>query len=465
MISGAGMKNKKLLLVSANRHTVPYPVYPLGISYLRSHLEKNAPGLEMMTFDFIDRSYDDYAACLREYKPDYTGISLRNIDDVNIYRKESFISHYRNIIDITRHNSGSVIITGGAGFSIYPAVLFDMLRPDFGICGEGEESLLQLMQMLMNSETGNAPGPDFSRVKGLIYRNAAGVTKINKKEQRLETPSLGFENSLRDYYWQHSGMLNIQTKRGCPYKCIYCTYPVIEGNTIRTLEVDNVVRTLSDLDEQGISYVFFTDSVFNSDNEYNNLLADKMISKKLKIRWGGYFNFSNIRKDDLKKYREAGLQHIEFGTESLSDTTLKNYRKPFRVKDVLKASEICNELDIHFAHFLILGGYGETRATLNETFGNSKKISNSLFFPFTGMRIYPGTWLHKAAIRENLVGRSDDLLEPVYYVSKNIEVSELKEMAKATGQTWIFPDDDLSAGMERLRKKNFKGPLWEYLIK
>ncbi len=85
--------------------------------------------------------------------------------------------------------------------------------------------------------------------------------------------------------------------------------------------------------------------------------------------------------------------HIEFGTDSLSDTTLKNYGKPFTVADILEASKICNRLKIHCAHFLILGGYGETEDTLNETFENSKKIERTVFFPFVGMRIYPGTKL------------------------------------------------------------------------
>jgi len=229
--------------------------------------------------------------------------------------------------------------------------------------------------------------------------------------------------------------------------------------------VDNVISTLKDLGQQGINYVFFTDSVFNSDNEYNNILADRIIEEKIDIKWGGYFNFSKINRDNLKKLKDAGLEHIEFGTESLSDETLKSYKKPFRVKDVLRASEICNELGIHFAHFLILGGYGETIATLEETFENSKKISGTVFFPFIGMRIYPGTWLHKAALKEKRVSNTDNLLGPVYYVSEDIDLSHLKPMAQATGQMWIFPDDDLSAGMDRLRKKNFKGPLWEYLIR
>jgi radical SAM superfamily enzyme YgiQ (UPF0313 family) len=244
---------------------------------------------------------------------------------VNIYKKESFISHYGKIIEVARANSQSVIITGGAGFSIYPVLIFDMLKPDYGIYGEGEESILKLVTLLSRnknfydhghqsakSRVTGTPDQLFREIRGLVYHDHSGKTVVNTRNERLETPSLRFETDLRDYYWKQSGMLNIQTKRGCPYKCIYCTYPLIEGSKVRTLEVDNVISTLKDLGQQGINYVFFTDSVFNSDNEYNNILADRIIEEKIDIKWGGYFNLSKINRDNLKKLKDAGLEHIEF---------------------------------------------------------------------------------------------------------------------------------------------------------
>jgi radical SAM superfamily enzyme YgiQ (UPF0313 family) len=282
----------------------------------------------------------------------------------------------------------------------------------------------------------------------------------------FKIPVLTFDETLINYYWQNSGMLNIQTKRGCPYECIYCTYPLIEGRKVRTFNPDQIVKTLSDLYfNNSIDYVFFTDSVFNIDNKFNLDLAENMIAANLKIQWGGYFNFASIDRKLLTKLKRAGLRHIEFGTESLSDIMLKNYRKPFTVADVLNISEICNQLEIDFAHFLILGGVGETGQTLDQTFENSKKINRTVFFPFIGMRIYPGTRLHKIALREKIVEKDNPLIEPVYYVSKNIDLESLKGKALQSGKKWIFPDEDMSQNILRFRKKNIKGPLWEYLVK
>ncbi len=458
MISGKRMNSKKILLVSANRHADPYPVYPLGISYLSSFLRSARPGSEVILFDFMTGSFEEYSMLIRESRPDYIGISLRNIDDVNIYKKESFIAFYKKVIAFTRSNCKSIIVVGGSGFSIYPVHLFEILKPDFGIYGEGELSLLGLMDTI---ETNG----DLSSVGGLVYYRGDKIT-VNTRNSHFRTPLLSFDGTLTDYYWHHSGMLNIQTKRGCPYNCIYCTYPIIEGHNVRTLDPGQIVTTLKDLkSEKGIDYVFFTDSIFNISNGFNYELADRLIEAELNMRWGGYFNFTNIDRKLLEKMKEAGLTHIEFGTDSLSDEVLEKCGKPFRVEEIMKICAYCTELEIDHAHFLILGGYGETEGTLDETFRNSGRLERTVFFPFIGMRIYPGTRLHEIAIAEKIVNKSDVLLEPVYYVSKDVVIDTLKARAKATGKAWIFPDDDLGNVMTRFRERNKKGPLWEYLIK
>ena len=259
-------------------------------------------------------------------------------------------------------------------------------------------------------------------------------------------------------------MLNIQTKRGCPYNCIYCSYPVIEGRKIRTLDSSLIVSTLKDLYfRMGITYVFFTDSVFNISNEYNKQLARQIIDSGVKINWGAYFTPHNLTHEALSLFKKAGLTHMEFGTESFSDQQLRNYRKHFAFNEVLEISKISSDLGIFFAHFLILGGYGETEQSLDETFENSRKIPRSVFFPYIGMRIYPHTELFNIAVAEGRIKNENELLEPVFYISKDIVQETIKARALATGKKWIFPDFDDKGMMDKFRSRNIRGPLWEYL--
>ena len=448
---------KNILLVSANTFTEPYPVYPLGISYLYTYLKNRLPHYNFHFFDFNLQPLSDFVKTLSNVEFDVVGVSLRNVDDTNIYKKNSFIDGYEQILSTIRSASSAKVVIGGPGFSIFPEKIFETLQPDFGIKGEGEEALLQLIGCIDNQL-------DYSHIEGLVYKTATSNIKINPRTTYLNSLELSFDKDLVDYYWSKSGMLNIQTKRGCPYNCIYCSYPVIEGRKIRTLNADFIVETLKDLYfNKGVTYVFFTDSVFNISNEYNIQLAQKIIASGVKVNWGAYFSPYNLTREELMLFKQAGLTHIEFGSESFSDQQLKNYRKPFKFTDVHEVSQICSDLGIFFAHFLILGGYGETEQSLAETFENSKMIPLSVYFPYIGMRIYPHTELFNIATAEGKIKSENDLLEPVYYISDAINIDTLKARALATGKKWIFPDYDYDGMMEKFRLRNKRGPLWEYL--
>jgi len=452
-------QNRKLLLISANRYTNPYPVYPLGLSYLVSYLNDRMPDLDILSFDFNLNTIEELKSLLLSYKPDYTGLSLRNIDDVNFYSKESFVGSYKAIANIIREAGGhTTFIVGGSAFSIYPRELFELLQPDFGISGEGEASLHSLLKSL------DAGFPDMN-IQGLVYRKD-GEIRQNTREQFIKTPELSFDPGMVKYYWEKSGMINVQTKRGCPNNCIYCTYPLIEGHNVRTLDPDRILHTLRDLYyHHNIDYYFFTDSVFNISNNFNIELAEKIIKSNMKLKWGAYFSPYNLTRDLLDLFARAGLTHIEFGTESLSDTTLKAYGKHFDVEEVVNVSRYCNEAGVYFCHFMIIGGYGETDQTVDESFENSKRIADTVFFPYVGMRIYPGTRLHELSIAEGLLSAEDPIIEPVYYLSKAVNYETLKARAEKTGRRWVFADEDVSTSMNRIRSRNRKGSLWHHLKK
>ncbi len=457
--SKANNGKTKILLISANRFSDPYPVYPLALSYLHAAIEHQLPHFDVKICDMHRMNVAGLEGVLEDFDPQYVGISLRNIDDVNSFIRNNFIAGYQEIIELVRAKTTAIVIIGGAGFSIYPELLFRTLSPDFGICSEGENSLCELLDCLEKKQSPSA-------IEGLVWNDNHTIV-VNPRETFIHSLDVSFSDDLLDFYWRESGMLNIQTKRGCPYNCIYCTYPLIEGRCVRTLDVDRIVDTLSDLyHRKQVDYVFFTDSVFNIATEFNARLCEAIIRSGIKIRWGAYFTPHNLSHEMLGLYQRAGLTHVEFGSESFSDIQLENYGKHFRFADIHKASEACMQAGVYYAHFLILGGYGETDQTIAETFLNSQWLRSTVFFPYVGMRIYPGTRLQEIAIAEGKISNGDTLLEPTYYISENFDPSTLKQQAAATGKAWIFPDEPESEIMHILRtRKCKKGPIWEYLRK
>lgn len=451
------MQITKVLLISPNRLSEPYPVYPLALSYLKTGLEQNLAEITVDLFDYNIRDEDDLKNTLARFQPELVGISLRNIDTVNMFDKRHFVQDSQRLIALIKKQSPATVVIGGAGFSIFPKIIFEQIQPDYGIFGEGEKTLQQLIMALNH-------GDRIDRIEGLVFKRD-GETIVNQRQTYCSAPQVSFDEELAAYYWQTAGMLNIQTKRGCPYKCSYCTYPLIDGKKIRTQDPVRLVQSLKTIhDRQGIDYFFFTDSVFNIQNDFNRQLANEIIAAGLNIRWGAYFSPGNLDRDLLQLLQESGLEHLEFGTESLSNSTLKAYNKMFSVEEVVETSALVTEMGLHAAHFLILGGLGETRESIEETIQNSDLIEKTVFFPFLGMRIYPNTRLHRVAVEEGIIEADDPVLEPTFYMMKGLDVDEIKQKTRSTGNRWVFPDENLQKPMEFMRQHQIKGPLWDYLI-
>ena len=450
---------KQVALISANVYKIPYPVYPLGVSYLASYLSKTLPDdFEIKLYDFNLAETSPFVEFMRDNDFLLIGLSMRNFDDSsNMNEDNIFITKYKEIMNAVRTYTDKPVVIGGSGFSVFPEQMFNELNPDYGIQGEGEESLRQL---ILAVDKGCKP----YHIEGLAYRLPDGKFHVNKRTNYISAPVLHVENDWIDYYWKTGGMLNIQTKRGCPYHCIYCSYPLVDGSYVRTLDAAMVVKNIEELYfSKGVSYLFLTDSLFNIHNEYNEEFAHRLIESKADIRWGAYFSPSNMTFDELKLYQQSGLTHVEFGTDSLSDRQLEKFKKNFRFTDIKEQSENCGNLGIFYAHYLILGAYGETEATLNETFERSKELGLTIYFPYVGMRIYPETELCNLALKEGLIQSPNDLIKPIYYMSKDIDKETLRLRAEATGQRWVFPGDQQRPMMDVLRTRGRKGLLWEYL--
>ena len=446
----------RIALISANRHKEPYPVYPLGTAYLKGYLLKKLSDCEVDVLDMNLLSVADLQQYISQQMPDYICVSLRNVDGANSLDKRGFLQYYKRLVDSIRLKSDAPLIIGGSGLSIFPDIFFYELNADYAITGEGENALCDLIEALRN-------GNEITHIPKLYSMNSVNTSQC----KFISAPSAYYEPKLIEYYWKQSGMLNIQTKRGCPYNCIYCTYPLIDGTHVRTMDIDSIVETIAkSKQDYGINYWFVTDSVFNIKNSFNISFAEELIRRNLNISWGAYFSPSNITRDQMSVYKQSGLTHIEFGTESFCDETLQDYGKRFTFNDVINTSELALEHNVFYSHFLILGGWGETKEQLLQTIDNSKHLKYTVIFPYVGMRIYPNTSLYTKALKEGIIEKENDLIEPAYYLRKDFDLEATRKLALETKKAWIFPDQPQDKLVETLKlKRNKKGPLWEYLRK
>ncbi len=447
----------KILLVSTNTVTEPYPSYPIGLDYVMNSI---SPPHQVRTVDMNElRDGSALAGVLSQFLPDVIGLSIRNIDNVDDANVKVFISEIQGLISIIRRHSKGLIVLGGSGFTILPGELMNLLDADFGVIGEGERLQLLLEALESNESVSGLPG--------IVTRNSP----IEFPEPWSQPFPRGVfpDHSYNSFYLQRGGILNIQTKRGCPFNCVYCTYPHIEGKRFRFHLPEEVADTARMLQDAGARYLYVTDSTYNGSYEHSLKVAAAFKKAGISIPWGGLFTPTAPPPDYYSFLADAGLMHVEFGTEALSNRVLESYGKPFQSDDVISSHREALAAGLHVAHYLMLGGPGENEDTLKETLVNAGRLEKTCFFVFTGVRIYPHTALYALALEEGQVEPNWNPLEPRFYWSPALQRETVMELVKdhaCSRSNWVVGTGSQLTFkyIAKLHARGRVGPLWERLI-
>jgi radical SAM superfamily enzyme YgiQ (UPF0313 family) len=449
----------RILLISANRCTTPDAVFPLGLAHLNAALRK--AGHSTLWLDGLAGTAR-LEETLENYRPDFIGVSLRNVDDVLIRRRETFFGDAVTLGERIRQKTHSPLIAGGSGFSIFPRQLLELTGADFGVCGEGEDSFVSLLAAIER-------GGDVRGIPGLVFRENGNVV-VNPSSPSPFAGEVNEEDRPAAFaatYLQANGTLNLQTQRGCGFRCCYCTYPLIEGKRHRRRPPETVAAELEQLQRLGARHVFVVDSIFNSTPCHVTEVCEAILRRKVKMSWGCFLRPQRLTPGLMNLMARAGLTHIEFGSDSFCDEVLQAYEKDFTFDDILYSSELARRENIEACHFLICGGPGETGATLERSLHNSRRLNGTVIMAVVGMRIYPGTHLFERAVAEGQIGRNADLLQPTYYLAPGLTepavFAQLQEFARRS-PNWIVgdPSPEYHNLVGRLRQRGVVGPLWSY---
>jgi radical SAM superfamily enzyme YgiQ (UPF0313 family) len=224
------------------------------------------------------------------------------------------------------------------------------------------------------------------------------------------------------------------------------------------------------LQDAGARYLYITDSTFNGDYGHSLAVAQAFKKAGISIPWGAFFTPTKPPADYYRLLADAGLQHVEFGTEALSDPMLGAYRKPFNLEDVLLAHRLAAEAGLYIAHYLMLGGPGEDESTLRETLNNAADLGKAVYFVFSGIRIYPHTHLYDLALREGQISPSMDLLKPAFYWSSALDRQQAMDIVADHTEglsNWLVGSgaDKTARILARMYARGRVGPLWEYLVR
>ncbi len=442
-------KGATCLIISTNQVVTPYPVYPLGAAYIVGALKDQ--GHQAHHFDMLaDGGLAGLDGFLAGKKFHLVGVSIRNLDSVDSADPQGYLGDVIETVECVRKRLDTVVVLGGPAFSIMPADLMDLLQADYGVAGEGE---------------------------GLLPWLASELAAGRRPEKKIftSTPEKGgwrpsdLSSSTARYYTNHGGMLNVQTKRGCPYGCSYCSYPTIEGRKIRYRDPHEVADEVIRLQRHsGAQYIFFTDSFFNDPDGKFLKVAEALIQKKNTLPWCAFFRPHKITTDELRLLKRAGLAAMELGTDAATDETLEGIQKKFRFDDVLQVHERIIKEDIPCAHFIMFGGPNENETTLHRGLKNIEKLNNSVVFSFIGIRILPGTGIFDRAVADAVIDIDEPLLAPKFYYSPEISREKIEQSVQLSfdgRMDRIYPCHEFDDRIAMLHKMGHVGPLWDLILR
>jgi len=458
----------RVLLVSANREHIPDPIFPLGLACIAAAAQQAGHDIGVADLCFGRHPLRDLQQRIRSLRPEVVGVSIRNVDNAAYPLTVDYLPRHREVIDAIRATSSAAVVVGGSGFSILPGEYMRVLGADYGIKGAGEQAFVALLDALAaNRSPGNIPGLFSNRGRrdnGLALAFAASASP-----RPADSPWPA--RHLFDYarYIRRGGCGNIQTKRGCVFKCSYCTYPLLEGNRFQLRTAEDVVDEIEALQTQyGAHPIFFVDSILNFPRGHVEGICEEILRRKLKVRWSCYATPVKLDRRQAQLMARAGCEGIELGSDAVDDAQLKRLGKSFTADTVQRASRYCLDAGLRVCHTLIFGAPGETRTSIRNTCTAIRSMQPTAVVAMTGVRIYPGTPLAEQLIAEGKASRAAIGLAPAFYIEPEIAgflPAYLKRQAREAGN-WVLPGIEaplLPASQRVLRGLGISGPLWRLL--
>jgi len=416
--------NNRVLLINTNR--MQPVVAPIALDYLGTFLRNNGYDVALLDLALAQDHLKSVEDHLEESDPLAVGVTVRNTDDCYFASQDFFLPEIKQVVDFIKKRTSAPVVLGGCGFSIMPAAVLDYCGCELGIRGDGEVAFLQLLDALQHDSV-------YTGVPGLVYR-VDGRWRMNPTGDLLTAQ---FEPQRRDVvdnvrYLAEGGMGNIETKRGCDRKCIYCADPVIKGRVARVRSPQAVVDEIEALLDQRVDVLHTCDSEFNLPPTHATAVCEEIVSRKLggRVRWYTYMSPKPFTAGFASLLKRAGCVGINFGVDSGSDVMLKRLARDFTAQDILDTAGICRDHKITFMFDLLLGGPGENRDTVTETVALMRQADPDRVGAAVGIRMYPGTPLARAVKTEGSLEQNPNLhgeisnnstfLKPVFYLSKEL---------------------------------------------
>ncbi len=282
-------------------------------------------------------------------------------------------------VSLLLREKGGVTIAGGPEITAHSAFYKDF---DYRVSGEGETSVPQLIERIIQKLSGKS---DFDKVDD----SKRIIISTSPKLEKLHSPYLdGIINPS-----EYGGAL-WELARGCPFKCAYC-YESKGEKTVRLFPMERIKAELELFAKKKIPQVFVLDPTYNV-NKRRAVELLRLIASKTP----NTFYYFEARAEFIDRELAREFTRIpcalQIGLQSANEETLKLVNRPFDKKKFIKGLSILNEEGVTFGLDLIFGLPGESFSSFREgiDFAISMLPNNLEIFCLS---VLPGTDLYDRA--------------------------------------------------------------------
>lgn len=464
-----------ILLVNPNREQMPWPVMPVGLCVVASSLHAAGHVVRVLDLTFSSDPQRELREVLGRFTPQLIGVTIRNLDNCNFEVPHFYLPELRDTVMVQLREAApqAKVVLGGAAVNIAPFGILDYLGADYALWGEGDAVFVDLAEALERGEA-------VDHLPGLLSRELGP----SRQPSAVAVRHAGFCRAPfhQAYRWldirryqRAGGSYPIQTRRGCPFRCSYCAYHLVEGHGVRLRRPSDVVDEILDAYQHGVRRVEFVDSTFNVPVEPTCELLEELLRRGPPVTLTTMgLNPLGVTEKLARLMKRAGFSSAMCAPESASDPVLCSLDKGFDAGDVRRASEVLARVDLPTQWFFLVGAPGETMTTLRETLRFCQRFlpAGHMALFSTGIRVYPGTPLAKLCQDSGWFEKDDPLLVPSFYVSPDLDLAEayrlLVESAEANPQLMLNAETVATPLMQKILHYGLgwwglRGAFWTHL--
>ncbi len=404
-IKNQNFRWKRILLIKPNYRTAGWDYYnmefpPINLSYIASYLTDLNVVVKILDTKVKKLNNEQIKKKIKKFNPDIVGISvfvsaaLRTSNTVAKIVKEV--------------NPNCIVVFGGRHPTFEPDSTVNVDEVDIVVRGEGE---ITFRELIIQGNTQNVKGISF-KTNGKVINNPDRPQIKNFENIRIPARKFLKKNKYKMFTVR---LETIETSRGCPYSCKFCTTHVFNNQIWRTRPIEKIITELKIISQnRKIKDIFFVDDNLTANTKRIENLCERIIESKQKKEINDFKFFAQIRVDSIvkapqmvKKMAKAGFWVVFIGIESTREASLKNIKKGFKFRKVLEALKILHANNIMVIGNLVLGvDLYETEEEVIKEIKFMKKVDVDIV-SFVILTPFPGSETMKELGEQGLIISKD----------------------------------------------------------